>query len=122
MSPGIVLNQRPSVHVNDGMGGVVQTEPNRWAAENTPTGIFLTAGPSIEPLGNLGEIDIRDITPTILAAHGIDIPLDMDGEVINIFESKVEVGQQDPIDTKDNQGTRDDEEVANRLKQLGYME
>lgn len=123
VGPDIVLDQRPGVHVNDGMGGrVVQTEPDRWAAENTPTGIFLATGPDIEPLGNLGEIDIRDITPTILAAHGIDIPLDMDGEVINIFESKIEVGRQDPIDTKDNQETRGNEEVANRLKQLGYME
>lgn len=46
----------------------------------------------------------------------------MDGEVINMFESRVEVGQQDPIDTKDNQETRGNKEVANRLKQLGYME
>jgi hypothetical protein len=39
IGPYIVLDQRPGVHVNDGMGrNAVQMEPDRWAAENTSTG------------------------------------------------------------------------------------
>jgi predicted AlkP superfamily phosphohydrolase/phosphomutase len=121
--PDVVVDQRPGVHVNDGMGGgAVQTEPDRWAAENTPTGIFVANGPDIRERGEIDEIDIRDIAPTILAGHGLDVPTDMDGEVLDVFTERPEVGTRDPIAHDDVGGPGDDEEVAERLKQLGYME
>jgi predicted AlkP superfamily phosphohydrolase/phosphomutase len=123
IGPDVVLDQRPGVHVNDGMGRrVVQTRPDRWAAENTPTGIFLAAGPDIGPRGDIGEIDIRDIAPTILAAHGIDIPTDVDGEVLEVLDPEPQVGSQEPIDIADRRVSGADDRVADRLKQLGYME
>jgi predicted AlkP superfamily phosphohydrolase/phosphomutase len=123
VGPDIVLDQHPGVHVNDGMGRrVVQTEPDRWAAENTPTGIFLASGPDIRPRGDLGEIDIRDITPTILATHGVDVPTDMDGKVLDVLDPEPEVGTREPIDIGDRRESGADDEVADRLKQLGYME
>jgi predicted AlkP superfamily phosphohydrolase/phosphomutase len=123
IGPDVVLDQRPGVHVNDGMGRrIVQTEPDRWAAENTPTGIFLAAGPDIRPQEDLGEIDIRDIAPTILASHGVDIPTDMDGQVLDVLDPEPEVGTREPIDIGSRRKTGDDDEVADRLKQLGYME
>jgi predicted AlkP superfamily phosphohydrolase/phosphomutase len=123
IGPDVVVDQRPGVHVNDGMGGgVVQTEPDRWAAENTPTGIFLANGPDIAARGDLGETDIRDIAPTVLASHGVAIPSDMDGEVLDVFTAEPDVGTQEPI-VRDRTGAgHGDDEVADRLKQLGYME
>jgi predicted AlkP superfamily phosphohydrolase/phosphomutase len=123
IGPDVVVDQRPGVHVNDGMGGaVVQTEPDRWAAENTPTGIFVASGPDFEGAGDLGEIDIQDIAPTILAAHGVDVPTDMDGGVLDVFVEEPGVGTQEPITHEEAGGPGDDEEVTERLKQLGYME
>ncbi|MEF8883623.1 MAG: alkaline phosphatase family protein [Haloarculaceae archaeon] len=123
IGPDVVVDQRPGVHVNDGMGGgAVQSEPDRWAAENTPTGIFVANGPNIRERGEIDEIDIRDIAPTILASHGLDVPTDMDGEVLDVFTERPDVGTRDPIAHDDTGGRGNDGEVAERLKQLGYME
>jgi predicted AlkP superfamily phosphohydrolase/phosphomutase len=123
IGPDVVVDQRPGVHVNDGMGRrVVQTEPDRWAAENTPTGIFVANGPDFEERGEIDEIDIRDIAPTVLAAHGVDVPTDMDGEVLDVFVEGPDVGTQDPVDRDEAADATDDEEVADRLTELGYME
>ena len=123
IGPDVVVDQRPGVHVNDGMGGgAVQTEPDRWAAENTPTGMFVANGPDIRERGDIGEVDIRDIAPTILASHGLDIPADMDGEVLDVFVEDPDVGRRDPIPYDGGRPAGDDEEVAERLEQLGYME
>jgi predicted AlkP superfamily phosphohydrolase/phosphomutase len=123
VGPDVVVDQRSGVHVNDGMGRrVVQAEPDRWAAENTPTGIFVANGPDFENRGDMGEIDIRDIMPTILGNYGVDVPTDVDGEVLDIFVDDPGVGTQDPIDREDGHGVGDSGEVADRLTELGYME
>ncbi|QLH78908.1 alkaline phosphatase family protein [Halosimplex rubrum] len=123
IGPDVVVDQRPGVHVNDGMGGdAVQTEPDRWAAENTPTGIFVANGPDFRSRGEIPEIDIRDIAPTILANHGVDTPTDMDGEVLDVFVDDPDVGTQDPIDHEDAGAGGPSDEVADRLTELGYME
>jgi len=123
VGPDVVLDQRPGVHVNDGMGRrVVQAEPDRWAAENTPTGIFLAAGPDIEARGDVGEIDIRDIAPTIMAAHGVDLPTDVDGRVLDVLDPEPDVGTREPIDLGERRKSTGDDAVEDRLKQLGYME
>jgi len=123
IGPDVVLDQRPGVHVNDGMGGnEIQTEPDRWAAENTPTGIFVANGPDFQEQGEIPEIDIRDIAPTILASHGVDVPTDMDGDVLDVFVEDPEVGTQDPIDHEEARAGGASDEVADRLAELGYME
>ena len=123
IGPDVVIDQRPGVHVNDGMGRrVVQADPDRWAAENTTTGIFLAAGPDVEARGDVGAVDIRDIAPTIMAAHGVDLPTDIDGEIIDVLDPEPDVGTREPIDIGDRRGSEAGEAVADRLKQLGYME
>jgi predicted AlkP superfamily phosphohydrolase/phosphomutase len=123
IGPDVVIDQRPGVHVNDGIGGgAVQTRPDRWAAENTPTGIFVASGPDIRDRGEVDEIDIRDIAPTVLASQGLDVPTDMDGEVLDVFTERPDVGTREPITRDESGGPGEDEAVAERLKQLGYME
>jgi hypothetical protein len=113
---------RPGVHVNDGLGGgEIQTEPDRWAAENSRHGIFAVKGPDVGVTGEIGPTEITDIAPTLLAAFGVDVPTDMVGSVLPIFEDEPAVGEQDPLTV----AAGDDQqygEVADRLKQLGYME
>jgi predicted AlkP superfamily phosphohydrolase/phosphomutase len=123
IGPDVVVDQRPGVHVNDGMGGgAVRTEPDRWAAENTPTGIFVANGPEIRKRGEIDEVDIRDIAPTVLASHDLDVPTDMDGEVLDVFVDRPDVGTREPIAYQESAGSEKDGAVQERLKQLGYME
>ncbi len=59
--PEVVVDQRPGVHVNDGIGGgTIQSGPDRWAAENTPYGIFAASGPDFEPQGELDRISFSN--------------------------------------------------------------
>jgi predicted AlkP superfamily phosphohydrolase/phosphomutase len=120
--PAVIVDMRPGIHVNDGLGGgETQTNPDRWAAENSRHGIFAAKGPNISAMGNLGSTEITDIAPTILAGFGVDIPTDMIGEVLPIVENDSTVGEQAPI-SLDEMASQQHDEVANRLKQLGYME
>jgi predicted AlkP superfamily phosphohydrolase/phosphomutase len=122
-APEIVLNQRSGVHINDGIGGgTVQSAPDRWAAENTPRGIFVASGPDFDVRGEIDPIDIVDIAPTILASFGCAIPTDMRGTVLPIFADDSSLEYRDPIEiTTSNMSERSDE-MENRLKNLGYME
>jgi predicted AlkP superfamily phosphohydrolase/phosphomutase len=121
--PEIVVDQRPGVHVNDGIGGgSIRTGPDRWAAENTPHGIFVANGPDFDAPGEIEPISILDIAPTLLATVGSDIPTDMHGEVLPIFAEHPSWGTRDPIAIDRIDAKRHSERVTNRLKQLGYME
>jgi len=120
--PEVVVGMRPGVHVNDGLGGnEIQTAPDRWAAENTRSGLFVANGPDIESQGQLDPIEILDIAPTILAGQGLKIPSDMDGRVRSIYTDRSTVGERAPLSVTGDRTERHDE-VADRLKQLGYME
>ena len=45
-------------------------------------GIFLAVGPNINNIGNIGEINILDIAPTVLHMFQVSVPEDMDGRVL----------------------------------------
>ena len=122
-APELVLDQRPGVHVNDGIGGgEVQTAPDRWAAENTPNGIFLASGPDFAAHGELSDVSILDIAPTLLVAHGCAVPTDVDGSVLTIFEDDRDWAECEPLRLADADGRVNNGEVAERLRRLGYME
>jgi predicted AlkP superfamily phosphohydrolase/phosphomutase len=122
-APEVVVDQRPGVHVNDGIGGgSITSGPDRWAAENTPHGIFLASGPDFAAAGELDAMHILDMAPTLLAAMGSAVPTDMDGEVRPILADGSAVGEREPISLGDEGRGRDSDAVADRLKQLGYME
>jgi predicted AlkP superfamily phosphohydrolase/phosphomutase len=121
--PEIVLDQRPGVHVNDGIGGgTVRSAPDRWAAENTPRGLFVASGPDFDARGEIDRIDIVDIAPTVLASFGCDIPVDMRGTVLPILTGEPSWDHRAPLETTAATATDHSGAVADRLKQLGYME
>jgi predicted AlkP superfamily phosphohydrolase/phosphomutase len=122
-APEIVVDQRPGVHVNDGIGGgTVRTGPDRWAAENTPHGIFLANGPDFEAAGEIEGMSILDIAPTVLVASGCDVPDDVEGEVLPILSGDRSWEFRDPIRIDDGGSGDRSGEVEDRLQQLGYME
>jgi predicted AlkP superfamily phosphohydrolase/phosphomutase len=121
--PQVVIEMCDGVHINDGLGGgEVQTKPDRWAAENTREGIFAAAGPDIAPVGELDTISIMDIAPTILATYDLAVPTDVVGEFLPVFEDKRTVGTRNPLPSTQTGAIGTNQEVADRLKQLGYME
>ncbi|TKX74493.1 hypothetical protein EXE46_09025 [Halorubrum sp. GN11_10-6_MGM] len=90
-------------------------------------GIFIASGPDIESGSDL-EARIYDIAPTLLYLHDQPIPEEMDGDVLfDVFESGEIDGQTErvPIDTLVEKGDDverdDDEEVQQRLEDLGYI-
>jgi hypothetical protein len=58
--------------------------------------------------------------PTLLAAHGLSIPTDVDGKVLPLVSETN--GTQEPIKHSTTGKNDAGDEVENRLKQLGYME
>lgn len=121
IGPDIVIDQAAGVHINDGIGsGVVQTVPKRWAAENTPEGIFIANGPDYQQLGEIAPVKILDIMPTILASYGVPRPEDVDGEILPIVERDDRT--QSPITLSRTNNDQRDETVGDRLRQLGYLE
>jgi len=94
-------------------------------------GIFLAKGESIKGGTTIDGATIMDVTPTILYMMGCKIPKDMDGEVKKeIF--KEEFLTQNPIEYVEPTGGKrkqrsemspqEQEEVMERLRNLGYIE
>jgi len=126
-APDLIFDQTPGVHTSEAMGtNNVMSPPTNWRGENVPEGMVLLHGEDIEP-GDLGEIRITDIAPTILHWMGHAIPEDMDGEpVLDAFKSDSEPAERD-VETRRSldatEGRQElDEEVEDRLAEIGYLE
>jgi predicted AlkP superfamily phosphohydrolase/phosphomutase len=99
-----------------------------------PEGVYVLNGSNIKP-GKRLDAQIADITPTIYAAIGVPIPDYFDGKVLN--DAFIEVARttiNQDIDLEDsvfkmNEKTasealvsqQEEEEIARRLSDLGYM-
>jgi len=91
-------------------------------------GIFLAYGKNINSVSNL-NLEIVDVTPTILYLLGEKIPESMDGKVIEEIISKNILGKrkiryfEEKEEIKNDKGiTKSDEKIiVERLKKLGYM-
>jgi predicted AlkP superfamily phosphohydrolase/phosphomutase len=126
-APDLIFDQRPGVHTSEAMGqDEVCSEPTNWRGENVPDGMVLFHGDDIGS-GDLGRIQITDIAPTILHWMGQEIPTDMDGSpVVEAFEDGSEPAERE-VQTRRplaEQGGRSDldDEVQDRLEDIGYLE
>ncbi|PHQ40806.1 hypothetical protein Z052_18215 [Halorubrum sp. C191] len=126
-APDLIFDQRPGVHTSEAMGTEeVMSEPTDWRGENVPEGMVLFYGDDVEA-GNLDEIRITDIAPTILHWMGHEIPTDMDGEpVLEVFRSGSDPAER-AVETRPPLGdaTQQDElgeDVEDRLADIGYLE
>jgi len=125
IAPEIIIEQAPGIHIADGIGHQsIFTEPSRWNAENDRDGLFLASGPDIKS-GELGRISIKDIAPTILHLNGLDVPTDMEGEVLDVFVDG-SIPEVDDIDERQTiqvgkRSAHDSGAVEDRLEDLGYL-
>jgi predicted AlkP superfamily phosphohydrolase/phosphomutase len=97
-------------------------------------GIFIAAGNTISPNHNRTHAHITDITPTILHALRLSVPVNLDGQVLlDLFDPQSALGnpptyvevqtQKTPIfDADKATHTHDEEEqMKARLQKLGYL-
>ncbi len=105
----------------------------RISGTHTPSthGIFLAAGPDVNPKANLTGIHIHDIAPTILYALGLPVAKDFAGRPrLALFNTEFRRGH--PLRTIDTWGKREDggkaksstadQELMDELRALGYIQ
>jgi predicted AlkP superfamily phosphohydrolase/phosphomutase len=127
-APDLIFDQRPGVHTSEAMGtGDVVARPDDWKAENVPEGMVLFYGDDIKAC-EIGEIRITDIAPTILHWMGLEVPNDMDGEVVTeafapgSAPSEREINVRDSLPEIGTVGSELDASVEDRLERIGYLE
>lgn len=92
-----------------------------WTSGNHPDGMVLLTGDGVET-GELSEVSLLDIMPTVLSYMGCAVPDDIDGTVIqDAFEDEIEVDTRDKI-TKSTDHRKFEDHVKDSLKDLGYLE
>jgi len=129
LAPDLIFDQRPGVHTSEAMGqDEVMAEPDNWRGENVPNGMVLFAGDDIEPQ-EIDPIRISDIAPTILHWMGLEVPTDMDGKVVPDVFREDSVPDRQSVDMRPplSQGGGSvrpgvDDEVQDRLEEIGYFE
>jgi tetratricopeptide (TPR) repeat protein len=110
----------------EGTSAIKGGKPVAW---HRPFGMFAARGPNIKRGEKVYGASLLDVTPTILAAMGVPVAADMDGQVLGqIFAAPVEVKK---IATHEVPGTvrvaQTDEDpwvvqqMLDQLVQLGYL-
>ncbi len=129
-APDLVFEQGPGIHTSGGVGHPQSFElPYKWAADNVLNGLFLAWGPDFASQGLVDGCRIIDLAPTILHLQNQAIPDDIDGIVLDkLFASNSQAGNRNPVyciadEVSDrHDSTEDEDEIADRLTALGYLE
>jgi len=128
-APDIVFDQRPGVHTSEAIGpDEVLSTPEDWLGENVPEGMVVFHGEGIDAT-ELDEISITDVAPTILHWLGLAVPEDMDGDPLQtVFSDGADPARRDvrsrsPLGRSDDTDDHTiDEDVQDRLQDIGYLE
>jgi predicted AlkP superfamily phosphohydrolase/phosphomutase/tetratricopeptide (TPR) repeat protein len=89
----VILMSDHGFHPDHLRPGRIPDFPAGPAAEHSPYGIFVTAGPGIRKDALLTGVSVLDATPTVLAMYGLPVGEDMDGRVIeSAFEQPPNAG------------------------------
>ena len=128
--PDLLLSPQPGLAVVRKIRG---SHPIRWCSQRRLEGTHRTEG--VVALGGAGvrpghkiEGNIIDITPTTLAALGLRVPVDMEGDVLqNAFVEQLSVEREPPEKRvhEERAEVYSDEErrmLEKRLSELGYLE
>ncbi|MFQ5489367.1 MAG: alkaline phosphatase family protein [Phycisphaerae bacterium] len=110
-----------------GLRTVQWLPPSRMEGTHRPEGILAVAGPGVAR-GRL-ESNIINITPTVLAMMGLNVPDDLQGEVMErLFDPPLEIGRQAVAPSQSAGADRavysekEQELLTQRLMDLGYLE
>lgn len=114
-----------------GLGSILQSSANTPNGFHRQEGIFLAVGPQFKAGFELKGAEMTNVAPTILHCTGLAVPDDMDGQVLtDIF--KPEYMQKNPIKSvkadslpeieRQDFSQKESDEIASRLRSLGYLE
>lgn len=101
--------------------------PKNRIADHDSEGIFICSGPEIS--GNLNQVDITDIAPTILYMNSLPVFEEMDGNIhTEIFTQEANERREQrsisdvQVSVREGDKTqKEKEEVEERLEDLGYL-
>jgi hypothetical protein len=120
------------LRARDVVGTYDEAEYSGHTGVHDPFGVYLLAGPVIAARGAQPALRIESIAPTVLYLLGVAVPRSMDGEVATalIDPALLEHGpvrfSDDPDDDAPSapgwSSPEDEALVADRLRQLGYLE
>lgn len=145
--PGATMEMAPDLLLTVRDGGfvsILNAEQPLRPRESTlgthrPEGVFIAAGPGIEPGRRETAVDLVDVTPIALYSLGLSIPVDLEGRIPDGLFTREHLARQpvesgpptlapDPFPeqrlSKNEQALDEDAEaeVMARLKALGYVE
>jgi len=111
-------------------GSVFDRMPGTKVGGHTMNGILIASGDLFDKNKELSEANLIDIPPTILSAMNVAVPADMDGRVLDIFNSthktvlEPSVLSRLQLNKAESHDRAEDEEkiLLERLKNLGYIE
>lgn len=113
-----------------GTDGIIDAKA--WTGDHDENGIFIASGPTFKKDCSLQDASVMDVTPTILYILGAPISTDIDGKIlIDAIEDKFKSENIPTFVNSDNDedggdvdiySDEDNELIAKRLKDLGYME
>ncbi len=128
--PDLLLAPQPGLAVIRKIRG---RRPVRWCPLNRmegthrQEGVLAMGGPGVLR-GATVEANIVDITPTLLAALGLRVPVDMEGRVLTeCFSTQPRIEREPPVgpqleQTADVYSEKDKRILEQRLSELGYLE
>ena len=124
VSPDLYLDGEPIP------GAIGQIEEISGTHSKSTEGIFIAAGPAIDPSIELQKIHTLDIAPTVLYALGLPVAMDFDGNArTEIFQARFR--NRFPLQTIPTWGVLEkrrvpdsqaDEELLEELRALGYLD
>lgn len=133
--PDIILVFNPDYVGFKSMAGSQLIEPNEpfRPGEHRQDGIFLAKGPEIEKYPDLPNLNLADVSATILHLLDVPVPTHFDGRVLTeIFSDDYQeshpvkmqklVSEFENIDTSKEFSAEDEAEVERRLRGLGYLD
>jgi predicted AlkP superfamily phosphohydrolase/phosphomutase len=105
--------------------------PPGYGSYHRSPGIWAAGGPDIAPSGPDATADIVDLTPTVLHLLGLPVPREMDGRVLTDHLRRESVATRPVTYASAGEATRrrspgytaeEEREIAERLRDLGYLE
>ena len=130
------------IEFNDGIGVHIKkdarfcgtdgiTDAKAWTGDHDENGIFIASGPQFKKGSTIENASVIDITPTILYIMGVPISKDIDGKILTDAIDNDFAAQNLPsfIDSDDDETGKDSDiytkednnQIAQRLKDLGYL-
>lgn len=111
--------------------------PSQYTGIHRPLGLFAMTGPSVATRGKVAEVHVTDVAPTVLHVLGLPVPEEMDGRVLAEFFSagaatmrptggdatpSAMAHDRQPLNDVSWESEQAEQEVLDRLRNLGYLD